>query len=147
MHTDGRRSFGKEAGRTRGFRWPAATVSSFLVLVQALTAFHLALVRHSICPEHGEPIHVRSGIVAIPQEAPEPSSEDVARRPSVPLLAQGPHEHCMLLIQRRDLLSEAASFTAATCHGPDGPDAALDNQHPLRRSELLMLAPKHSPPA
>lgn len=148
MRTQGRRSFGKDAGRTRAHRWPAVAVSSVLLLVQALTAFHLALGRHEICPEHGEPIHVEAGIAArSPQEPPEASRSEVVRAASAPSLAQAPHEHCMVLMQRRDLLSEASSFTAAVCQQPAGGDVAFESHFQRERSELLRLAPKQSPPA
>jgi len=148
MRTQERRSFGKDAGRTRSHRWPTVAVSSVLVLVHALTAFHLALGRHEICPEHGEPIHVDAGIAARgPQEPAEASRSGVVRTALAPLPAQAPHEHCMVLMQRRDLLSEASSFTAAVCQRPAGGDVALESHAQRERSELLRLAPKQSPPA
>lgn len=152
MSTEGRQSFVTHAQWTGRNYWSAAVACS-LLLLQVLSVLHLAVVRHTLCPEHGEPIHIPAAVVALRlYESPAAFSgqeawrEQVVQDASAPALLQLVHEHCLVQMHRRDLLSEAASVNAFFWQGSAGPLIAPDADHQLARSELLALAPKHSPP-
>src|SRR5690242_18775471 len=80
-------------------RWASAALAVALVAAQGASLAHLALVRHEICPEHGELIHdAAPHAVAVHPGDP--------RRPSAFGLEEGAaafsDDHCTVVGHRRE---------------------------------------------
>jgi hypothetical protein len=130
------------ATRARVFAAVVTTAAAWLVVLSQLTtALHFALISHEICAAHGELVH---GSSLAPTH---PRAEGSAT--ALPGGDKDCHEHCPVLSRRFEhtavldapgvrlpplaLDSRAASFS---------PEAVVAS-----RSELLLAAPKQSPPS
>lgn len=118
------------------------TAAAWLVVVTHLTtALHFALISHEICAAHGELVHGSSLL--------RPHATTGGTEAALPAGEQEGHEHCPVLSRRVDhhALFEApgarlppVAFDRATVSSHD--DAVVTS-----RAELLLVAPKQSPPS
>jgi hypothetical protein len=127
-----------------GFRLLGIWLSVLLVGGQLAALGHLALVEHSVCPEHGELTH---GHAARDDRASDVSSGQsaVSRARTGEDLG---HEHCAFIARTRDALtlaSAAASLAPAECSSTTL-QAIRAEVYPLGRLAALYVAPKQSPP-
>jgi hypothetical protein len=104
--------------------------STLLLAAQLLTLGHLLIVRHTICPEHGEAIHssARSETQALPP-------------------AEHAHDHCLAQANARErfaLLPAADLTIGPLLLAPLRPSLAAVALTPA--VSVLLLAPKNSPP-
>ncbi len=125
----------------------AVLAASFVLVAQASGLGHLLLVQHSVCPQHGELIHVGEATThPATVAAVAPSDDDVAGLTTDEGDAADSHERCTLLAERRErLLLRAPSSGLAVL-------ALLSQRHapPAELSHapqvpLLRVAPKSSP--
>jgi hypothetical protein len=118
-----------------------------LLAAQLVALGHLLVVRHTICPEHGEAIHSES-----PSEAQTLGSSHEATAADPTLGAGAPtaehtHDHCLALANTRERFAPLPApdvmpgplLVAATL-----PSLAIIGGAPA--VALLRLAPKNSPP-
>lgn len=127
---------------------PARALASLLLAAQLGAALHFVVVRHDVCPIHGELMEA---------DAPHGHTHALAafERDRLPRIAgvdarealEG-HEHCALTALRRQRASLAASAaqTISPARTPVGTLALDDTPRPWRVA-VHRLAPKHSPPA
>ena len=121
--------------------------STLLLAAQLLALSHLLVVRHTICPEHGEAIHSES-----PSDAQtlgsshEGAAADPTLGPGAPA-AEHAHDHCLALANTRerfvplpfpDVMPGPLSVAATL------PSLATVGVAPA--VAVLLLAPKNSPP-
>ncbi len=111
-----------------------------VVVAQLTTALHFALISHEVCADHGELVHGSPGVRHLRSRAHETVATTGA--------AQTEHEHCPLLSRRLErtavldvpgvrLPDVACTFVSGVVHA--------SGRLPTR-SELLLSAPKQSPP-
>jgi len=89
-----------DSGRAR--RASLRATSTLLLAAQLLTLGHLLIVRHTICPEHGEAIH--SGSPSETQ-ALRPSHEGATNAPALDggaAPAEHAHDHCLAQANTRE---------------------------------------------
>jgi hypothetical protein len=135
-----------DSGRSR--RASLRATSTLLLAAQLLTLGHLLIVRHTICPEHGEAMH--SGAPSETQ-ALAPTREGATSDPSagsgVPP-AQHAHDHCPAQAHTRErfaLLPAADSMPGPLLLASPLPSLAAVAAR--RAVAVLRLAPKNSPPS
>jgi hypothetical protein len=135
--------------RSRGYRSVARWLTIPLVLLcigaQVGSATHFVLVRHRICPEHGE-------LVDAARAHGTAAALDVTTRISAeaPSESWGPHghDHCLFALDRRERECQAATAeraalpVQAAAVAPPGAVAV-----PPAGTALYFIAPKSSPPA
>jgi hypothetical protein len=134
-----------DSGRSRCASLRA--ISTLLLAAQLLTLGHLLIVRHTICPEHGEAIHSAS-----PSEtqALRPSHEGATNAPALDVgatPAEHAHDHCLAQANTRErfaLLPAADLTTGPLLLAPLRPSLAAVVLTPA--VGVLLLAPKTSPP-
>jgi hypothetical protein len=122
---------------------------AWLVLVTQVSSFaHLLVVRHAVCPEHGELIHPHEGDSASFADAVVSSGV----LPRVVIRASDgatdDHVHCPVAMHRREtaVLPPCAS-TVAPVRAPEIEVLALNTAPRPPSVALFRLAPKNSPPA
>jgi hypothetical protein len=122
--------------------------STLLLAAQLLTLGHLLIVRHTICPEHGEAIHSGS-----PSEARalhrthEGGVADPALGGGAPP-AEHAHDHCLAQANTRErfaLLPVPELIPAPLLVAATFPSLAGVSMAPA--VAVLLLAPKNSPPS
>jgi hypothetical protein len=126
----------------------ALGLALFALVGQLSSSAHLLLVRHAVCPEHGELIHAASG---------EPRRSEHAKAPDgklalVQASADGDefadaHGHCPIATHRRE--RGVPSAAAARIEAADSVRALYiptQQQAFAFGGALLLLAPKNSPP-
>lgn len=118
------------------------TLAAWLVVVcQLSTALHFALISHHYCAAHGELVH---GAAA----APEPArlATDTSALPGG---EQESDDHCPVLSRRVDHVAIVGATCARLPPVPIARALATPERDFLvvSRSELLLTAPKQSPPA
>ena len=118
------------------------------IIATNLPAFvHLAVTPHSICVEHGEPIH------AAPSTPPTLAEALAARTNTATVASRGAphhggHHHCPLCQLSRELSSDAASPRAVTpTASPVSAGGELSDSLMVVATPRYGLAPKTSPPA
>jgi hypothetical protein len=130
-------------------RAAASAIALVLLAAQATGLLHLVVVRHEVCPLHGDVVEhgaaqdPNDGVAAV---AVRPAPTPVVGRASHHARAHG-HDHCLTAFANDDLVSpqptqiafalverEAARPRAVAVAAPRGPP-------------LFRLAPKNSPPA
>ena len=122
--------------------------STLLLAAQLLTLGHLLIVRHTICPEHGEAIH--SGSPNETQALPltnEGATSDPSSGSGAPP-AEHAHDHCLAQANTRErfaLLPAADSMPGPLLLAPPRPSLAAVAATPA--VAVLRLAPKNSPPS
>jgi hypothetical protein len=120
-----------------------AWIAGVCLVVQVVATVHLVLVRHVVCPTHGDLAHAGG---AHPQvdRAPGPDSTDridaAATDDEV-----GADDHCQLLGERRDV-PPTTSPTPLVVLAPAEDDAVAPVALPAPARALYRLAPKISPP-
>ena len=135
-----------DSGRAR--RASLRATSTLLLAAQLLTLGHLLIVRHTICPEHGEAIH--SGSPSETQ-ALRPSHEGATNAPALDggaAPAEHAHDHCLAQANTRErfaLLPSADLTTGPLLLAPPRPSLAAVAATPA--VAVLRLAPKNSPPS
>lgn len=119
----------------------AASLLALALVAQAGTVAHELSVRHEVCPEHGELVHVTL------QPAAEASGPQGPVLDAAVAMAGDEHEHCLDLFHHRLMGAAPARGAAVGAVGapPDaeGWQAVLPPPAPLA---VLRLAPKASPP-
>jgi hypothetical protein len=133
----------RRSGLGRGF---ALALASCVVGAQLSSFAHLLLVKHALCPEHGELIHADERARVDTRGEPALSTAVVARESSA--AAALDHAHCPLAVQRRERVALMAP-AALVSPRPATLEAVLCSR-PLPsvpQCELFRLAPKGSPPA
>jgi hypothetical protein len=129
----------------------ALALASATLIAQISSIAHMALVRHAICPEHGELIHPDdlSGSAAAPKTlAKTTNPADLAIQATTQFPAVHGHDHCLLASYRRQRIAMAAGTAAVARPFP----AAVGNRRMADAPRpalvaLYRLAPKNSPPA
>jgi hypothetical protein len=133
-----RKSF---AVSTRALVALLTTCAAWLVaLSQGAAMLHFALVSHEICADHGEAVHAG---------AASHSASAVASGPAAHAADDhAEHDHCPLLGRRTEQADASGAPTATLstlAAAPLAPAAAATEIAPSR-AELLLTAPKQSPP-
>lgn len=126
-------------------RWLAALLALIVLVGPLSSALHFLIVRHGVCPEHGELTHLGPDGRTVHPRLPAESAAFEA-----PQSAPAPHsdEHCALaaLPPSPSAPLEPASFVEpARVAQPPRKSEALDTAH--RQVPALALAPKASPPS
>ena len=135
-------------------RYSAVALASFMVVAQLSTFAHLLLVRHVVCPEHGELIHPdeqggRAGAAAPSHAVAKATLPGVS---SIQAAAERPathgHDHCLLASHRRERATLPVCRVSAVISGPKnvGIRHVEDAPRPATVA-IFRLAPKNSPPA
>ena len=122
-----------------------ALAATFLA-AQLLSFSHLLLVQHVTCPEHGELIHI--------EEAPPVGVQDLSvAQTAVPevrraaVAAGHDHEHCLLIASRRNAVVGQPPEQVPAVGSVALLIAGVPRSPSETSVELLLLAPKSSPPA
>ena len=137
----------RATGSGRARRASMRATSTLLLAAQLVALGHLLVVRHTICPEHGEAIHSES-----PSDAQtlgsshEGAAADSTLGTGTPP-AEHAHDHCLALANPRERFAlwpapdvmPGPLLVAATL-----PSLATASVAPA--VALLLLAPKNSPP-
>jgi hypothetical protein len=122
--------------------------STLLLAAQFLTLGHLLIVRHTICPEHGEAIHSNALNQA---PAMRPTHEGAAANPALgggAPPAEHAHDHCLARANTRErfaLLPAPDSAPGPLLAATTLPLLAAVGAAPA--VAVLRLAPKNSPPS
>jgi hypothetical protein len=117
------------------------TCAAWLVAFsQGAAMLHFALVSHEICADHGEVVHAGSTRHSASAFASGPAARAA--------LDHAEHDHCPLLGRRAEhaSLSGAPSATLSALAVGSSPPAAAATDIAPSRAELLLAAPKQSPP-
>jgi len=126
-------------------RLSGALAIALLLVVSFASRLHEALVPHAICVQHGEAIELSP--VVRPQRTPEAS----ALRPRLVDASAEPrarHEHCVIvLLGRAKEMLDTHGALALPPAGEPQPCAHGGASSAQLAIPLLLLAPKHSPPA
>lgn len=136
---------------------PPKRLRAFVVLVAAVSLFaqissfaHFLLVRHVVCPEHGELIHAGDADHAAVHSSRQESDGETPASRGLAAFANGhEHDHCSLLSQRREQWALPAQ--GLTLKPPPAIELSTlewtsTSVQPLSIPRFL-LAPKGSPPA
>lgn len=122
-----------------------ALIAALCLLVQVTATLHLVLVRHAVCPEHGDIVHADSSREAHTGPTIGGAQATQIRSWSGTDETVDADDHCQLLGERRDLTRATALVVAVDAVATDvaarAPGAAPTVSRPL-----YLLAPKVSPP-
>jgi len=104
-------------------------------------SLHNVVVSHSVCATHGELVHDEAGHDDAASEAPHSADRQVASTES----SEHHDEHCQAVA------TESSSISGGSMHAPPtllsfGLLPVSDHDISLSRRQLLLLAPKTSPP-
>jgi hypothetical protein len=122
--------------------------STLLLAAQLATLGHLLMVRHTICPEHGEAIHAASPSEA---QALRASPEGLVSGPALgggATPAEHADDHCLARANTRERFALLPIPEAIT--GPLLATATLPSLSSVAVAPavaVLLLAPKNSPPS
>jgi len=128
-----------------------ALAIALVLVVSFARSVHEAVVPHSICAEHGESVELApgTGAPALPADAHHPHRESTDPRVvDSPENRAEDHEHCDLAVlgRTKELFQQQPAQAPAATSAP-----RVLAQHGTASGELsvplLLLAPKHSPPA
>jgi hypothetical protein len=117
-----------------------ALAAWLVTLSHGATALHFALISHEICADHGEVVHAQARAAHAAHHASTTSA--------LPGGEHSGHDHCPLMGRR----VEQSAFLPAPELRVEGLDflsarAAVEGVTVARsRAELLLFAPKQSPP-
>ncbi len=132
--------------QTSTARRPVLAIALLALSTQVASVGHLLLVRHTMCPEHGELVEsAASGGPAARAAAVARRSASSAIRADAVALEEHGHVHCALAANRRAAHTPAAlaSVKMPPSPAPAAPACAL--ARPLLQA-IYVLAPKASPP-
>lgn len=125
------------SARRRCWKISVGGTAAIFLAAQLTSIAHLCFVRHVVCAEHGEAIDVA------------PSSSVTVERTSIAAVASdsSPDDHCQLEAFRRQG-SRPADATAAVVVAVAWTTTTVrfDKYTPAPAIDLLLLAPKGSPP-
>jgi hypothetical protein len=122
-------------------------VGLLCVFTQLSSAFHMVLVEHVRCAEHGEWVHVDDehagthgsphGVTAANSTAiAPPSSEDGHH-----------HDHCLTCLERRKAVLVASAATELTTLSQNRDAPSIASESAIDDRPTYCFAPKTSPPA
>ncbi|HVJ15767.1 MAG TPA: hypothetical protein VM686_10000 [Polyangiaceae bacterium] len=121
-------------------------LAGFLLLqlagAQLWPALHHALIRHAVCAEHGEFVHVEAHA--------DHAASDAGKTPAVSASEDGDdaHDHCQLPPGLHDPAAEPAEPPSVLTSTSTGAAPSAAPSEALARSiPILSLAPKQSPPS
>jgi hypothetical protein len=119
-------------------------LATLFVVAQASTFVHQLEVQHAICAEHGEIVHVEGGGSNAAVEVG--LDREVRSAPSVS--QDHGHDHCLVTLPRReDFLDQVPADGLIVRRAEPQPVVVDRAVVALTGIELLLLAPKSSPPA
>lgn len=121
----------------------AALLVVLLVGSQLLAALHQLLVRHEVCAEHGELIHVAAHVET--RSASRSASE---RSAFVAARAGHAHDHCAVLASAHEKRASVARTDTTIAAAPIAPRVSVlaTGAEPRGGIDVLSVAPKQSPP-
>ena len=133
--------------RRLGRRHVVAAVAWLILVTQGASFAHLLLVRHAVCPEHGELIHpdeVGTAAHVAPASTPGNGSAAIGAADD----ASHEHGHCTVAVHRRHAISvPPARFIALLARPPvEAVQPPVSAARPAAIA-IYRLAPKNSPPA
>jgi predicted cobalt transporter CbtA len=127
-------------------RRTALAVLVLFVIGSIASSLHMALVRHAVCAEHGEVVHVAPA-------APAPGCDsalhehDSRQWSSTPSDSSDAHDHCPVALQARERgLAWTPTRAVVQKHGPPLVRTCAPSYAPVPTLSRLFFAPKHSPP-
>ncbi len=127
-------------------RRPVFAVLVLFVIGSIASSLHMALVRHAVCAEHGEVVHVAPA-------APGPACDSALhehnsfRWSSTPGDSGDEHDHCPVAVQARERdVAWTPARVVVERHCPLLVRTCAPNHAPVPTLSRLFLAPKHSPP-
>jgi hypothetical protein len=126
-------------------RWQSAALAVALVLAQGASLAHFALVKHAICPLHGELIHPDSE----PHAAPVVSAANRAEPALFGSEQDGDasrDDHCGVVGHRREVALTAVT-TAVLADAAPAANAPVGLAWAPTSETRFRVAPKQSPPA
>jgi hypothetical protein len=151
-----RRSRAHAGGRS-GFagRHLAIALASLTLIAQLSSFAHLALVRHVVCPEHGELIHpdeqapsTSSPAVRVVANAAPAEGVAIEAIPEAVGVAVHGHDHCLVAAHRRERATLVPRSESEIVDDPKAVARLATRDVPRPASvALFVLAPKNSPPA
>ena len=129
-------------------RYLLASLTWLVLVTQAATFAHLLLVRHVICPQHGELVDAGEEEGPSSIDSALPSSQDA--RGSAIEAGHGTtedHVHCLLAMHRRQAyVVPRNAFTVAPARAAEVRFLAFRSTPHPSVVALFRLAPKTSPP-
>jgi hypothetical protein len=140
----------RREGGGRVTSWLALVLVCASVAGQLASFAHLALVRHSVCAEHGELIHSddagqdhAAAGAAVASGVPGRAAFSIAHGAD----AAHTHEHCLLVTGRREHAVHRAAVTFEDCAGVQQVLAVVVQPAAAVAPAVFAYAPKCSPPA
>jgi hypothetical protein len=117
-----------------------ASIAWLVVLSQGASTLHFALISHGICADHGEVVH-EDGVAHSP-------GQHVAGTAAQAPDGHAGHDHCPVLGRRLEpaTLHGSPTVTVSEPGATAFVSAAATNDTVPSRAELLLAAPKQSPP-
>lgn len=132
-------------GRAIGRRGGVALVTFACLLGQLSSVAHGVLVRHVICAEHGESIHLRSIAAGRVDSVAQLEGRVARARAAVPVAEADEHDHCSLVASRNLRPQSTEDFTT----GPAFVGSSVVDLRELVAIPIIpayLIAPKTSPP-
>ncbi|HEX7479122.1 MAG TPA: hypothetical protein VF331_15055 [Polyangiales bacterium] len=129
--------------------WLALVLVCGSVAGQLASFAHLALVRHSVCAEHGELIHSDEGgedHVGAARTLGSGVSRQAVLGVARGAEAAHAHEHCLVITGRRDRTVHRAALTLVGCAGVQQVLAFATQSVAVVATNVFAYAPKCSPP-
>ena len=138
----------RATGSGRARRASMRATSTLLLAAQLVALGHLLVVRHTICPEHGEAIHSESPSDAQTLGSSHEGAAADRTFGAGATTAEHTHDHCLAMANTRERFVPLPTpdvmpgplLVAATL-----PSLATASVAPA--VALLLLAPKNSPPS
>jgi hypothetical protein len=118
----------------------AVCVAWLVALSQGANTLHFALISHEICADHGELVHTDADAHASEHRVPGPAVQAPSEHAG--------HDHCPVLgrpLEQAGLSGAPPATLAALAVTAPAP-AAVETDNGPSRAELLLAAPKQSPP-
>ncbi len=129
-------------------RYLLASIAWLVLVTQASSFAHLLLVRHAVCPQHGELVHVGEDEGPPSVDSALPSEQDSGG--SAIRAGHGAteeHVHCLLAMHRRQTpVVPRSAFTIAPARVAEIRVLTLGSSPRPALVALFSLAPKTSPP-
>ncbi len=129
-------------------RWRSTRLGASLIALLLGASYagriHEALVPHALCPQHGELIELEPG--PSPASCVSEESRSELALTAEPEDVESDHEHCAFALLNKQQPSSGDRAPVSMLVSED-----RSCEHPAERATesipLLLLAPKHSPPA
>ncbi|MBI2059850.1 MAG: hypothetical protein HYT87_08780 [Nitrospirae bacterium] len=127
--------------RTNLRRRMAGWVAVLFVLGQISALAHGAFTQHRICPRHGEVVHQDPSVAASLPSAHGWAGDAEERRD-----VAGHNHGCVFLASARSLVGTASQVRMLSVPESQVADRSVVARPVLRTVDLILLAPKQSPP-